>query len=230
MTVVSVDEALRNKALEIYRSLRVHYGEPALKEQRDPLSELVMTILSQNTNDANSGRAFEALRARFADWDAVLTADSAELAEAIRVGGLANVKAPRLQQILKHLKAERGALSLDFLGAMAAEEARSYLLALPGVGPKTAACVLLFSLRKPALPVDTHVHRVSQRLGLIPPLSAEKAHELLEALIPADLYYPFHLLFIEHGRSLCHARRPACGQCPVRAWCDHLRMAENRTL
>ena len=216
-----IDETLRAKALGIYQLLRARYGEPALKERRDPLSELVMTILSQNTNDMNSGRAFEALRERFPDWEAVMMADSADLAEAIRMGGLANVKAPRIQQILKRLKEERGALSLDFLSVMSTEEARTYLLALPGVGPKTAACVLLFSLRKPALPVDTHVHRVSQRLGLTPPVSAEKAHALLEALIPTDIYHPLHLLFIEHGRSLCHARRPVCDDCPVSSWCDY---------
>jgi len=219
------DEALRNKALCIYHLLCAHYGEPTLKEQRDPLSELVMTILSQNTNDVNSGRAFLALRERFSNWETVMEADSADLAETIRVGGLANVKAPRIQQILRRLKEERGALSLDFLSAMPIGDARAYLLSLPGVGPKTAACVLLFSLRKPALPVDTHVHRVSQRLGLTPPVTVERAHALLEALIPTDLYYPFHLLLIEHGRSLCHARRPVCGECPVGAWCDYLHMS-----
>lgn len=215
------DEALRQKALSVYQLLRARYGEPPLKEQRDPLSELVLTILSQNTNDVNSGHAFERLRQRFPTWPAVLAADSTDLAEAIRIGGLANVKAPRIQQILQRLQRERGVLSLDFLSAMSVAEARAYLLSLPGVGPKTAACVLLFSLRKPALPVDTHVHRVSQRLGLTPPVNAERAHDLLEALIPTDLYYPFHLLFIEHGRSLCHARRPACEECPLRAWCEY---------
>jgi endonuclease-3 len=226
MTLPAVD-LLPGKLDGIRLALRGYYGEPALKERRDPLSELVMTILSQNTNDTNSGRAYASLRQRFPSWQAVLAADGQDLAEAIRVGGLANVKAPRIQQILRRVRDERGALSLDFLDAMTVAEAREYLLTLPGVGPKTAACVLLFSLHKPALPVDTHVHRVSQRLGLTPlKTSAEKAHELLEALVPADLYYPFHLLLIEHGRSLCHARRPACGRCPVSTYCDYLPMSE----
>ena len=204
--------------------LQAHYGAPPLKERYDPLSELIMTILSQNTNDTNSGRAYEALRRRYASWEHVLAAPVEDVAEAIRVGGLANIKAPRIQQILAQVQAEQGCLSLDALADEPVEEARRYLLSLNGVGPKTAACVLLFSLRKPALPVDTHVHRVSLRVGLIPhKATAEQAHALLEALVPPADYYPFHLLMIQHGRTLCKAARPQCDACPLAPACDYAR-------
>ena len=211
------------KARHTQRLLRASYGEPALKLQRDPLSELVMTILSQNTSDTNSGRAYRSLRERYPTWDQVLEANSDELAQTIRPGGLANIKAPRIQAILRTLQDEHGELDLSFLEPMSVQEARRYLLSMPGVGPKTAACVLLFALRKPALPVDTHVHRVSLRLGLIPSkASAEKAHALLEELLPEESYYPFHLLLIQHGRTLCKAQRPVCEECPVASECEDL--------
>jgi len=212
------------KALRVNAILTAHYGEPQLKAKRPPLDELVMTILSQNTNDTNSGRAFESLRERFPTWQAVLDAPSDQVAEAIRVGGLANIKAPRIQAILKKLQEERGELSLQFLDALPLEESRAYLNALPGVGPKTTACVLLFALHKPVMPVDTHVHRIALKLGLIPPkTSAEKAHLLLEALLPSELYYPFHLNLIHHGRTLCGKARPQCEACPLRDECVWLR-------
>jgi endonuclease-3 len=214
--------ALERKAHRVYRLLLAHYGEPALKAQVDPLSELVLTILSQNTNDTNSGRAFAALRSAFPTWEAVAQAPVGELADVIRVGGLANVKAPRIQSILRQLALERGELDLGFLAELPVEQARAYLTALPGVGPKTAACVLLFSLHMSALPVDTHVHRLALRLELVPAkTSAEKVHVLLEALVSPDLYYPFHLLFIQHGRTLCQAVRPLCDRCPLTAECGY---------
>lgn len=210
----------RERALQVHGLLLAYYGEPELKEQLDPLSELVATILSQNTNDTNSGRAYESLRTRFPTWEQVLATDPRALADSIRVGGLANVKAPRIQAILRQLLAERGALSLDFIAEWPVEQARAYLLSLSGVGPKTAACVLLFSLHMPALPVDTHVHRVAQRVGLVSAkASAERAHTMLEELLPPELYYPFHLLAIQHGRVLCHARAPQCPGCPLLALC-----------
>jgi len=211
------------KALEIHERLLRAFGEPAPKEQRDPLSELVLTILSQNTSDLNSGRAFDNLVAHFPTWEDALAAGPEAIAAAIQMGGLANVKGPRIHAILAKLEREQGELSLDLLAPMAVNEAREYLLALPGVGPKTAACVLLFSLRKPALPVDTHVHRVSQRVGLVSrKASAEKAHALLEELLPERLYYPFHLNLIRLGREVCAARNPHCGRCPLAAICDDL--------
>jgi len=213
-----------NKALTIHQLLSAHYGEPQLKAQRDPLSELIVTILSQNTSDTNSGRAYRSLKSHFPRWEDVRDADTEELAEAIRVGGLANVKAPRIMRILSMLEATRGSLDLGFLSGMGLKESRDYLLALPGVGPKTAACVLLFSLHRPALPVDTHVHRVSRRVGLVPPkASAEKTHVLLEDALPPDTYYPFHLNMIRHGRTVCHSQRPDCDACPLRLECDHVR-------
>lgn len=211
------------KALEVHERLLRAFGQPALKEQRDPLSELILTILSQNTSDLNSGRAFDNLVARFPTWGDALASGPEAIAAAIQVGGLANVKAPRIHAILTKLESERGELSLDLLAPMPVDKARAYLLALPGVGPKTAACVLLFSLHKPALPVDTHVHRVSQRVGLVSlKASAEKAHSLLEELLPQQLYYPFHLNLIRLGREVCAARSPRCDACPLADICDDL--------
>ncbi len=213
--------ALRAQTMAAYQALLAHYGEPALKERRDPLSELIVTILSQNTADVNTERAWRRLGERFGSWEDVLAAPVDEVAAAIQVAGLSRIKAPRIQAILRGLE-ERGSLSLDFLAAMPAAEARQYLTSLYGVGHKTAACVLLFSLHKPALPVDTHVLRVSQRLGLVPQkASADKANALLEALVPEELYYPFHLLFIQHGRTLCKAQRPLCPSCPLTDRCPY---------
>ena len=172
------------KTLETHERLLEYYGEPAPKERRDPLSELVVTILSQNTADVNTARAYRALRERFSSWEEVLAAPVDELEDAIRVAGLANTKAPRIHRILADLHEERGSLNLGFLDTMSTEKAREYLTALHGVGPKTAACVLLFSLHKPALPVDTHVHRVSRRVGLVPQKATpEKAGELVWGIL-----------------------------------------------
>lgn len=212
----------RAMALRVHAALLELYGEPELKPQRPPLDELVLTILSQNTSDTNSGRAWEGLRRRFGSWREVADADSSDVIDSIRVGGLAAIKAARIQSILRQLAADHGEPSLDLLAAMPVEEARSYLLALPGVGPKTAACVLLFALRMPALPVDTHVHRLALRLALVPSrTSADKAHAMLEELLPESLYYPFHLLLITHGRTLCKAQRPRCDACPLTAECAY---------
>jgi endonuclease-3 len=185
------------------------------------LSELVLTILSQNTADRNSGRAFTSLFGTFSSWDAVAAADLEEVVESIRLGGLAQQKGPRIQAALRAV-AERtgGDFNLDFLEPMPVDEARAWLRSLPGVGPKTAACVLLFALGKPAMPVDTHVERVSKRLGLVPKTTtAEKAHELLESMVQEDDYYRFHMLLIKHGRRLCAARSPACIRCPLSPDC-----------
>jgi endonuclease-3 len=190
---------------EVARRLDAAYGPRLWRRHGSPLDELIETVLSQNTSDINTERAFRSLRERFSSWEAVRTAPVEEIADAIRSGGLANVKAPRIQAILESIVRERGSLELD------------------GVGPKTAACVLLFALGKPALPVDTHVHRVALRLGLIPPgTSAEAAHELLEALLGEDhdRVYAFHVEAIAHGRQVCTARRPFCERCPLTDCCD----------
>ncbi len=213
---------LADKAARVHQLLREHYGEPQRRRSLDPLSELVLTILSQNTADINSGRAYDALRQRFPTWEDVMQADTQQVAEAIRVGGLSQIKAPRIQAILRQLYEERGQLALDFLNDLSVEQAREYLMALHGVGPKTAACVLLFSLDKPSFPVDTHVHRVSRRIGLVPVRATpEKAGELLEKLVPEESYYSFHVLLIWHGRRLCKASSPRCEVCPVKAECSY---------
>jgi len=192
------------------------YGMPVLQPSGDPLAELVLTILSQNTSDTNSGRAFITLMRSFPSWKAIAEAPLEEVVHAIQPGGLARQKAPRIQAALRAVEARSPDFDLGFLRDLPLEEARAWLRALPGVGPKTAACVLLFALGRPALPVDTHVERVAKRLGLVPPsATADRAHDLLEALVdPAD-YYPFHMLLIKHGRRTCSARRPACERCPL---------------
>ena len=187
----------------------------------DPVAELVLTLLSQNTSDTNSGRAFQQLLKRYSDWDAVLDAPVEELEETIRPGGLARTKAPRMQALLSQLRERLGPdWDASLLAEMPIDEAKRWLTGLPGVGPKTAACVLLFSLGRPALPVDTHVHRVAQRLGLIgPKVAAVPAHDLLESLMPAHRYYDFHVTLIRHGRRVCHKQRPKCHECVLADRC-----------
>ena len=187
----------------------------AWRASNDPITELVLTLLSQNTSDTNSGRAFQQLLKRYPDWDAVLEAPVEELEDTIRPGGLARTKAPRMQALLTQLRERLGPdWDATCLSTMPIAEAKRWLTELPGVGPKTAACVLLFSLGRPALPVDTHVHRVSQRLGLIgPKVAAVPAHDLLEAQMPKHRYYDFHVSIIRHGRRVCHKQRPECGVC-----------------
>ncbi|MCK4316147.1 MAG: endonuclease III [Anaerolineae bacterium] len=213
---------------EIAKTLRIHelllseYGDHPW-HPRDPVATFVSAILSQNTNDVNRDRAFEHLRERFPTWEAVRDALPEGLVEAVRPAGLAPTKGPRIQEALQRVTAERGEISLDFLAEMDLEEARAWLLSIPGVGPKTAAIVLLFALGKPAFPVDTHVHRVTRRLGLIPPkTSREKAHQLLEQLAPPEIYYSFHLNLIAHGRAVCHARNPECAHCILQNECAFL--------
>ena len=196
------------------------YGTLPWRPNGDPVAELVLTLLSQNTSDSNSGRAFIRLLSAFPDWQAVLDADVEAIERAIQPGGLAPTKAPRLQAILREVYSRAGSFDLSFLAAMPLEDARAWLRSLPGVGPKTAACVLLFALGRPALPVDTHVHRVAMRLGLVPEkTSAERAHELLEAQLAPEQVYPFHIQLIKHGRRTCHAQRPKCPTCPLLKAC-----------
>ncbi len=215
--------ALRRRALQINAILAECYDTPTRPASRtDPLSELIAVILSQHTSDVNSERAFESLRTRFPDWESVRQAPTAAVADAIRSGGLAIIKAARIQRVLTQIVEARGELSLDFLAALPLDEARAFLRGLDGVGPKSAACVLLFSLDKPAMPVDTHVHRVAGRLGLIPRgTTADAAHEQLERMVPPDEVYRFHVNLIWHGRRVCKAPRPRCAVCPVNALCPH---------
>ena len=209
------------KVSRIHNLLLEEYGDH-LWHPHDPVATLVYTMLSQNTNDVNRDRAFERLRGRFPTWEAVRDAPVEELIEAIRPAWLAPTKGPRIRQALRRITAERGGISLDFLTDLPLEEARAWLLSFPGVGPKTAAIVLLFALGRAAFPVDTHVHRVTRRLGLIPDRTTrEKAHQLLERLVPAETYYPFHLNLIAHGRAVCHARGPECTRCILQDHCVH---------
>lgn len=196
-----------------------------LSEWRDPLpavDELVSTILSQNTNDINRDVAFDRLRAALPTWEAVMNANPDQVIEAIRVAGLGNQKGPRIQGALREIAEHNGGdLSLDFLKEMPVEEARRWLMSVNGVGPKTAAIVLEFSLGIPAFPVDTHIYRVTGRIGLRPKnISAEKAHPYLEERIPEEYYYDLHLNLIRLGREVCGARRWHCYRCPVEALCQ----------
>lgn len=206
---------------EITSMLQSAYGTAVRPEVRpDPLDELVQTILSQNTSDMNTERAFASLKRAFPDWNAVINADTGAVADAIRLGGLANRKAPRIQQVLRQILDERGSFDLGFLATLTIDEARAWLTSLTGVGPKTAACVLLFSLDQPAMPVDTHVHRLGLRLGLVPPgTTADRAHELIGAGLDTETTYQAHMLLIQHGRQTCKARNPRCGACVLNGIC-----------
>jgi endonuclease-3 len=210
-----------SKALTIHKILIDEHGDREWHPRLDPVGELVSTILSQNTNDVNRDQAYARLRERLPTWEAVRDADPELVREAIRPAGLANRKGPAIQRALRHISEERGEINLNFLTEMPLNEAKEWLTSLNGVGPKTAAIVLLFSFNRPAFPVDTHVHRVSQRLGLIgSKVSREKAHDVLEALLPPETYYAFHLNLIQHGRQVCHARQPRCEDCPLLTLCD----------
>ena len=212
MTKASIEPALH--------LLLGEYGSCQWQPRNSPLAVLVQTILSQNTSDVNSRRAFNSLLASFDSWESVAAADVNDISTAIKMGGLGDIKAKRIKAALGEIKRKQGKLELDFLNQLPLAKARDWLKQLPGVGSKTASCVLLFSLGRPALPVDTHVLRVAKRLGLIEPkTSAEQAHRLLESLVPADSVYQFHLLMIEHGRRVCQAQRPRCSQCVLRGIC-----------
>jgi endonuclease III len=200
--------------------LRTYYGRPRAQPHRAPLDELVLTILSQNTNDRNRDVAYARLRGRFPSWGAVAAAPADEVEQAIRPGGISKVKSRRIQEILRTIADQPGGLDLDWLENASRERALAFLEGLPGVGRKTAACVLLFSYDRPELPVDTHVYRVASRLALIPPnASFELAHDTLLAITdPADVY-ELHVNLIRHGRRLCTAQRPLCEQCPLLRVC-----------
>jgi endonuclease III len=213
---------LRQKALAIHSRLLEHYGQPTWRQPNPPLDELVSTILSQNTNDFNRDRAYVALRNRFPSWEEVRDANELEVIEAIRPAGLSQQKGPRIQAVLREITSQRGELDLDFLREYSAEDAMSWLQQFKGVGPKTAAIVAQFSLDKPAFPVDTHIYRVTGRLGLRPmKMSVEQAHKHLENLFPEDGYYSAHLNLIRLGREVCKARRPDCPDCPINSLCDY---------
>jgi endonuclease-3 len=211
---------LRRRARTVLNRLRKRYGELVPPRRSDPLEELILTVLSQHTSDVNAERAFEGLRAALPTWDAVVRAPTRSVADAIRSGGLADTKAPRIQAILREVEARWGAFDLSSLAGLSDDEARAELVSLPGVGPKTAAVVLSFSLGRDAMPVDTHVHRVTRRLGLVPPkTSAERADRLLHELVPEGLRTPLHVALIRLGREICKAPTPRCRICPLKDIC-----------
>jgi endonuclease-3 len=214
----------RARAQKIFLRLQSAYGTPAWRPSASPVDELVSTILSQNTNDRNRDRAFHALKARFPGWEEVLAAPDAEVIDAIRPAGLGPQKGPRIRTVLYTIKKERGRIELAFLRGREPEEVRAWLRALPGVGPKTAAIVMLFALGMPAFPVDTHVLRTAGRLGLTPPkMSADAAHDHLAKLFDPDQYASAHLNLIRLGREVCHPRNPECPRCPVNRMCPYYR-------
>jgi len=210
----------KEKVSACIRILEELYGEP-LARQVDTIDLLVMTILSQNTSDTNSLRAFGRLKTAYPDYESLLAASPSMLADAIRAGGLAEIKARRIREALQRIRQDAGAIMLDFLADMNRAEAMDYLVSLPGVGPKTASVVLLFAFGKHFMPVDTHVHRVSRRLGLVPEkASVEKAQEILERIVPPEKYLSLHLNLIRHGRRICRARGPKHDECALQKWCD----------
>ncbi len=219
-----MSDAGREKYAAVFRILNETYGRPVWHTHGPPLDELVATILSQATADSNTERAYAELRARFPDWHSVMDAPPEAVSAAIRSAGLSNQKGPRIQSALRTILRERGELSLDFLADLPLDEALAWLMRLDGVGPKTAAIVMLFSLGRPAFPVDTHVHRVGGRLGLLPPRTdAVKAHAIFDTLGPPETFYPMHVNLIRHGREICRARAPHCHICPLPDLCDYYR-------
>ncbi|MDI6858445.1 MAG: endonuclease III [Dehalococcoidia bacterium] len=213
------------EATEIIQRLRAAYGPLPRRQRRAPLDELVLGVLSQNTSDVNSERAFDRLKASFADWELAARASVAEIEDAVRVGGLGPTKAARIKALLDEVRRRGGALDLRAPASLPLGEAKSWLESLPGVGPKTAAVVLLFSFDMPAMPVDTHVHRVAWRLGLISPrASTRRAQETLESMASPGHMYDFHVYLIAHGRRTCVARRPRCPECALRQGCPSAKL------
>lgn len=226
----------RNRLPLILRRLNRSYGRPAHARGDDPIDSLIGTVLSQNTSDINSHRAFADLKARFPTWEQVLLARPRQIATAIRPGGLGDIKSRRIKRILQEIEQDRGRLDLSPLRRWPVARVREYLQGLPGVGPKTAACVALFSLGKAAFPVDTHVLRVSKRLGILAPKTTmERAHEVYEALLDSSgpggkwdrkAMLELHLGLVRHGREVCHPRRPECGRCALKELCPRAGVAE----
>lgn len=221
-----LDKRTLKKRQALYASvmpkMREMYGYPAWRQHLPPVDELVCTILSQNTSDTNRDKGFAGLKEAFPDWESVRDGNTEDVIDAIRSAGLANQKAPRIQQALHYLTESQGAISLDFIEEMDPEEARQWLVKIKGIGLKTASIILLFAFNKPAFPVDTHVNRVGKRLGFIDEdTKIDDAHYQWEQIAPPEDYYPLHLNIIQHGREICGARSPKCEICPLTADCGY---------
>jgi endonuclease-3 len=213
---------LRAKVRAVHDALEAHFGVPVWSRRADPLTSLIVTILSQNTNDVNRDRAYSSLRARFRTWEDVLAAEPEAVAEAIRVGGLSGQKSVRIKRVLEWVGDTYGALSLDAICEMPTDEVFELLGALPGVGTKTISVVLSFACGRDVFPVDTHIHRIARRLGFVPTsASAEKTHRTMAVLVPQGKAYSFHINLLRFGRSICKAGRPRCGECFIFKHCQY---------
>ena len=211
----------RERLAQVQERLRHRFGAPTWHVELLAVDELVCTILSQNTNDVNRDKAFQALKERYPSWEAVRDADPAELKFVIRIAGLANQKGPNIQAALRDITAERGEIALDWLKDIDPEDAREWLVKLRGVGPKTAAIVMVFALGMPAFPVDTHIYRVTGRIGLRPKeLDITKTHAYMEQIADPNEFGSLHLNLIDLGREICQARKPKCPICPIRDLCQ----------
>ncbi len=213
---------LKKIELSIER-LNDHYGEKKWERWREPVGELIRTILSQNTTDKNSLQAYANLIEKYPTWDDLLEGKDEEIIEQIKFGGLANTKSKKIKNCLKEIKAREGKINLEFLADYELEKAEEYLISLDGVGPKTAACVLIFSFNFPIMPVDTHIHRLANRIGIVETKSREKTQEEINKIIPAEDIYSFHINLIEHGRKICKATKPICDECFLTDLCDYFK-------
>lgn len=208
---------------ELNRRLKEYYGDPPEPSDMNGVDYLIETILSQNTNDINRDKAFKKLKDNTSSFEEIERMDKEDLVDLIRVAGLGPTKADRIQEALKIVREHNeGEYSLAFIYDMSVDEAKEWLTNIPGVGPKTAAVILCFKFKKPVFPVDTHVHRISKRLGLVPEnASRTKTHNILEDKVPDEIKYEFHRLLIDHGREHCKARNPTCGEGPLKEFCRY---------
>lgn len=213
---------LQHQLRHIAQHLEAVYGVPVANENHDPLDELIGTILSQSTTNANSNRAFASLKNRFPNWDQARRARRETIAAAIKMGGLANVKSVVIKSLLNEIKMRCGQLDLTLLRILSAKEALAFLTSFKGVGPKTARCVLLFACQQSVFPMDTHIFRILRRMKLLPDSCSDtQAHELIEPLIPAGKHFSLHINLIHHGRQICHPRNPQCHRCCLIEYCDY---------
>ena len=206
----------------VIQNLEATFDEPQLKQKSAPLDMLVKIILSQATTDVLSAQTFAALKKRFKTWEKVLAADESEIAETIKLGGLANQKSKVIKDLLSQIKEQHGSLDLNFLQDLPNGEAAEYLQQFRGIGPKTVACTLLFACHKDIFPLDTHIFRVLRRVGIVPnKCSDARAHEILDKIVPAGKFYSLHVNLIRLGRKICRPKEPLCERCPIVEYCDY---------